>query len=221
MICVQRSPWATEEAVVALASDEASATRSHPSSSSRRVSSRCAERPSFRRAAFDSPRKPFDTQRAIPQHHHSYGTQTHRRKHDAGSTPARRRARVPTRTVTLVSEDRLEARVRRSVLASSRVLPSSRTSSCASFSGSSHGGAAVSNTAGRGFDTFRACARRTTSPGHQHLDNCIGIVIGVAATRLRDGPVAPWGAAACRAAVVSTQGVRFPPDPPTRVTPDG
>ena len=49
--------------------------------------------------------------------------------------------------------------------------------------GSSHGGVAVSNAGGRGFDTFRACglARRASSPGHLHLDNCTDIVIGVAA----------------------------------------
>ena len=175
----------------------------------------------FRRLSSTRARKPFDTQRAIPQHHHSYGTQTHRRKHDAGSTPARRRARVPTPTVAPGSEHRRDARVRRSVLASSRVLSLSRTSPCAS----SRARATVaprSPTPPAGGSTPSEPARAgPASPGHQHLDNCIGIVIGVAATRLRDGPVAPWGAAACRAAVVSTQGVRFPPDPPTRVTPDG
>ena len=41
------------------------------------------------------------------------------------------------------------------------------------------GGAAVSNTDGRGFDTFRACSYAPDNQsGHQHLDNCRGIVVG-------------------------------------------
>lgn len=42
--------------------------------------------------------------------------------------------------------------------------------------GSSHGGAAVSNTDGRGFDSFRACFVPDDQFGHQHLDNCRGIL---------------------------------------------
>jgi hypothetical protein len=35
------------------------------------------------------------------------------------------------------------------------------------------GGAAVSNTDGRGFDTFRACSYAPDhQSGHKHLDNC-------------------------------------------------
>ncbi len=52
-----------------------------------------------------------------------------------------------------------------------------------SNSGSSHGGAAVSKTAGRGFDSFRACFNAPgNQSGHQLLDNCRGIVEGPVAT---------------------------------------
>lgn len=44
------------------------------------------------------------------------------------------------------------------------------------FLRSSHGDAAVSNTDGRGFDSFRACARPDHQSGQQLLDNCRGIV---------------------------------------------
>lgn len=42
------------------------------------------------------------------------------------------------------------------------------------FLRSSHGGAAVSKSVGRGFDSFRACAPDIRS-GYQHFDNRIGI----------------------------------------------
>jgi hypothetical protein len=76
------------------------------------------------------------------------------------------------------------------------------------------GGAAVSNTDGWGFDTFRACLAPGSPSGHQHLDNCTDIVVEASATWLRHGSVAPWGAAGCRPAVFPTSGVRFPPGPP-------
>ena len=53
---------------------------------------------------------------------------------------------------------------------------------------SSHGGVAVSKTAGWGFDSFRAYFDTPDSQsGHQHLDNCRGIVAGPVAT-----PVPEW-----------------------------
>jgi hypothetical protein len=70
---------------------------------------------------------------------------------------------------------------------------------------SSHGGAAVSKTAGRGFDSFRACAPGN-QPGHQHLDNFRGILVGASTTWPRNGSVAPWGAAGCRPAVFRQRG---------------
>ena len=64
--------------------------------------------------------------------------------------------------------------------------------------GSSHGGVAVSNAGGRGFDTFRACA--ISRAGHPVPDTCTlttaqTLVIGVAVARLHDLRVTPdwWG----------------------------
>ena len=46
-------------------------------------------------------------------------------------------------------------------------------------SGSSHGGAAASNSDGWGFDSFRACFDAPVNQsGRQPLDNCRGIVVG-------------------------------------------
>ena len=71
---------------------------------------------------------------------------------------------------------------RRSVLASSRVLSSSRTSSCARSSWARATVAPRSPTPPAGGSTPSEPALRAgqASPGHQHLDNCIDIVIGVA-----------------------------------------
>ena len=62
-------------------------------------------------------------------------------------------------------EHRLDAHVRRSVLASPRILSSRAHRHAASSTWArASGGAAVSNTDGRGFDTFRACSSRAGHP---------------------------------------------------------
>ncbi len=77
-----------------------------------------------------------------------------------------------------------------------------------------NGGAAVANTDGRGFDTSRAGSYAPDNQsGHQHFDNCRGIVIGVISTMAPHGSVAPWGAAGGKPAVIPTEGVRFLPGP--------
>ena len=98
--------------------------------------------------------------------------------------------------------------VRRSVLASSRVLPSSRTTSCACIP------LGLEPWWRRGLQHRRPGVRHLPSllsapghqSGHQHLDNCRGIVVGASATWLRHGSVAPWGAAGCRPAVFRHRG---------------
>ena len=85
------------------------------------------------------------------------------------------------------------------------------------------GGAAVSNTDGRGFDTFRACFRAGhANSGHQHLDNCTDIVIGAAARdsemgRSRHGAHLPVEQASYRHRGFDS----LPTHQPTRVTPHG
>ena len=56
---------------------------------------------------------------------------------------------------------------------------------------SSHGGVAVSNTDDRRFDSFRACAHRTTSPGTSSLTTAEASSPGTASPRSRNGSVAP------------------------------
>ena len=60
--------------------------------------------------------------------------------------------------------------------------------------GSSHGGVAVSKTADRGSDSFRACFNEPgRQPGHPHLDNYRGIVDSRSvATTTAHGSVAAW-----------------------------
>lgn len=47
---------------------------------------------------------------------------------------------------------------------------------------------------------------RTSSSGHQHIDNCSDIAVEASATWPRHGSVAPWGAAGCRPAVIRHRG---------------
>jgi hypothetical protein len=71
---------------------------------------------------------------------------------------------------------------------------------------SSHGDVAVSNTDDRRFDSFRACAHRTTSPGTSSLTTAEASSPGIASRRSRE-----WVG---RVIASST-------DPHMRVTPDG
>jgi hypothetical protein len=83
------------------------------------------------------------------------------------------------------------------------------------------GGAAVSNTDGRGFDTFRACSY---APDFQsNITSPDASILTTAEHRRRGhfpmaphGSVAPWGAAGGNPAVFPTQGVRFLSDPQQR-----
>ncbi len=76
------------------------------------------------------------------------------------------------------------------------------------------GGAAASNTDGRGFDTSRACSYAPDNQsGHQHFDNCRGIVIGAISTMTPQWVGRAMGAADGKPAVIPTEGVRFLPGP--------
>ena len=118
----------------------------------------------------------------MPQHHSSYGTQPFRRDNAPGAIPVElRRVRVPRST----GSRRSRRSVRRALVARSTVRDSQRSPlpPCAPRharsiirTGSSHGGVAVSNADGRGFDSFRACFHAPGNrSGPQHLDNCRGI----------------------------------------------
>ena len=115
----------------------------------------------------------------------AHGTHTHRRNKAPGNSPVeRRRVRVP------VGSSRECRQVRRSFVAA---LLYPRTPSCAAtLWARASGGAAVSNTDGWGFDTFRACsyALDLWSSG-AHFDNCRASSRGHL-TMAPHGSVAPW-----------------------------
>jgi hypothetical protein len=135
-----------------------------------------------------SSRNLVDIGRAFRHDDGPYGTHVHRRTNAPGPRPAElRRERVPIR---LMARSRAGCRQARQALVARSTLPPSSTSTTSRRAqrharppsiGSSHGGAAVSNTVGRGFDSFRAGSLTHSCPGnpsgHPHLDNCRGIVM--------------------------------------------
>lgn len=160
-----------------------------------------------------------DTSVPVVHHHHSYGTQPHRRHVAPGPSPVglrrvclparhgpRSRGEAGTSGVCQYRQPR-RSPVRRSTRAESGLhLPTRCGVMRFLLWARASGGVAVSKTDDRGFDTFRACSAPGNQSGHQHLDNRTGIVVGASATGPASGSVAPWGAAGGRPAVFRHRG---------------